>query len=173
VLASWERAGRGLPCHRWTPEIREVALRGSPAEGDVYGRVAAQRANGIWEDAWDLHVWAQRLPPQHYLRDPARVALWALKGSNPPVEAWPPLDLDWAAVVEAGGKTVTPPSVAAARVGALLLEVWLALAEGVPVLEYGRLHEAGVSPTANESVARGTGGSGGAVGGGYHSARVE
>jgi hypothetical protein len=136
VLASWERAGRGLPCRRWTPEIREVALRGSPAERDVYERIAAQRANGIWEDAWDLHVWAQRLPPLHPLRDLARVALWALKGSTPPGEEWPLLDLDWAVGVETKGKMTPPSNVIAARVGVLLLQVWQALAGEVPVLEY-------------------------------------
>jgi hypothetical protein len=86
-------------------------VRGSPAEGDVYERIAAQRANGIWEDAWDLHVWAQRLPPQHYLWNQARVALWAMKMvSNPPVEECPPLDLDWAVGVEARGKVALPPT---------------------------------------------------------------
>jgi hypothetical protein len=136
VLASWERAGRGLPCRRWTPEIREVAMWGGPAEGDVSTRVAAQRANAIWEDAWDLHVWAQRLPSQHTLREQARVALWALKSPNPTGEAWPPLDLGWAEGVEKRGKMVSPFKMAAARVERLLREVGLILADGAPMLEH-------------------------------------
>jgi hypothetical protein len=76
------------------------------------------------------------LPLLHPLRNLARAALWALKGSTPLAEEWPPLDLDWAVSVETKGKVPPPSNLAAARVGTLLLQVWHVLAGEVPVLAY-------------------------------------
>jgi hypothetical protein len=75
-------------------------------------------------------------PVQHSLREQARVALWAMKGFLPPVDAWPPLGLDWATNVEVRGKVHPVEGVAGARVGVLLLGVWQALAGDAPALEF-------------------------------------